>query len=185
MKKDKLKGFRIFNIPEEVVEWTNDHYTDQELESLDIKNNLNIPLADYKGSGYHGMNEYIRLGYIENQEVFDIKGLQNFLNTKILKDSIQVYRFVDAKELVTLWWNTRRNKQYFYPGFLSTTLLKEHYSMPYIREKRVAITIKIPKGTHGTYVAEVNPKMPEYEILLPYHTKLKRIGFMTFEVEGA
>ena len=57
--------------------------------------------------------------------------------------------------------------------------------MLYIREKRVAITIKIRKGTHGTYVAEFNPKLPEYEILLPYHTKLKRIGFMTFEVEGA
>ena len=185
MKKDKLKGFRIFNIPEEVVEWTNDHYTDQELESLDIKNNLNTPLADYKGSGYHGMNEYIRFGCIDDQDVFDIKGLQSFLSSKKLKDSVQVYRFVDVRELVILLWNTRGNKVYEYPGFLSTTLLKEYYSMSYIRQKRVAISIRIPKGTHGTYVAEVNPKMPEYEILLPYHTKLKRIGIMTFEVEGA
>lgn len=180
-----LNGFKIFNTPEEVVKWTKTHYTEKELSFLDIKNDLDSPLADYKGQGYHGMNECIRSGNIVNQDIFDIKGLQNFLNTKILKDSIQVYRFVDAKELVALWWNTRKNKQYDYPGFLSTTLLKEHYSMPYIREKRVAITIKIPKGTHGTYVAEVNQRLPEYEILLPYHTKLKRTGFMTFEVEGA
>lgn len=182
--EEMLKEYRVFNMPEEVAEWTNSHYTVQELKSLVIKNNLDTPLADYKGSGYHGMNEYIRLGYIENQDVFDIKGLQSFLCSKKLKDSIQVCRFIDIKELVILLWNTRKNKVYEYPGFLSTTLLKHHYSMPYIREKRVAISIMIPKGTHGTYIAEVNPKLPEYEILLPYHTKLKRIGFMTYEVEG-
>lgn len=185
MKKDKLERFRIFNIPEEVIEWTNVHYTDQELKSLDIKNNLNSPLADYKGSGYRGMNEYIRLGCINDQDVFDIKGLQSFLSSKELKDSIQVYRFVDVRELMILLWNTRRDKVYEYPGFLSTTLLKLYYGMSYIRDRRVAINIRIPKGTHGTYIAEVNPKLPEYEILLPYHTKLKRIGFMTYEVEGA
>ncbi|MBE7058991.1 MAG: hypothetical protein E7387_07865 [Ruminococcaceae bacterium] len=146
---------------------------------------METPLADYKGNGYHGINKYIRLGCIENQDVFDINGLQAFLTSKTLKDSIKVFRFVDFRELVVLLWNTRKNKVYTYPGFLSTTLLKEYYSMSYIRQKRVAISIRIPKGTHGTYVAEVNPKMPEYEILLPYHTKLKRIGFMTFEVEGA
>lgn len=183
MKKDKLERFRIFNIPEEVTEWTNVHYTDQELKSLDIKNNLNTPLADYKGNGYRGMNEYIRLGCINDQDVFDIKGLQSFLSSKKLKDSIQVYRFVDVRELMILLWNTRRDKVYEYPGFLSTTLLKLYYGMSYIRERRVAIAIRIPKGTHGTYIAEVNPKLPEYEILLPYHTKLKRIGLMTFEVK--
>ena len=65
-----------------MIEWTNNHYTDEELKSLDIKNNLDTPLADYKGIGYHGMNEYIRLGCIENQHVFDIKGYNHFLVQK-------------------------------------------------------------------------------------------------------
>lgn len=51
-----------------------------------------------------------------------------------------------------------------------------------IKRSRLVIKIRIPKGTFGTYLPEVNPKAPEFEILLPHHLKLKRIKWNTFEV---
>ena len=69
-----------------------------------------------------------------------------------------------------------------YPAILSTTLLKGYYSMDEIKKHRIAVEIKIPRGANGTYISEVNPNLPEYEFLLPHHTKIKRESLKSFAV---
>ena len=61
--------------------------------------------------------------------------------------------------------------------------MKEQYAMNDIKVGRLAITVLIPKGTHGVYVPEVNMSMPEYEILLPSHLFLGRIKWNVYEIE--
>lgn len=73
------------------------------------------------------------------------------------------------------------NKKYEHPSFFSTTLLREHYSIEDIRHRKSIIKIWIPKGTQGTYIQEINPDRSEYEVLLLYHLKLRRI-WNTYEV---
>ena len=180
-----MREYKMFSKPKDVELWVNSNYTESELKRLSVSNNIDTPLADYKGGGYRLMNGYLRIHEEDKQNDFDIQGLQEFLLSKTIGEPIVVFRFVDIKELGMLWWNTRFGKTFKYSAFLSTTMLKDHYSMENIRKNRFLITINVPQGTNGTYLPEVNSKMPEYEILLPYHTKLKRIGFMTFEVEGA
>ena len=128
------------------------------------------------------MNQYVRLGSEAQQKEYDIIGLQKFLLEKAIPESIEAYRFVSFKELCYLIKGTIKGKFYTYPNFLSTTLLKDYYSMEDIKQNKFTVTIRIPKGTSGRYIAEVNPNNPEYEILIPYRVKLKRISLKVYEI---
>lgn len=170
-----LNSYRCFSSPDEVNKWVENSYTSQQLDLLDIKNNIDSPLTDYKGSSYTWMNKYIRLGYEKKQKDYDIIGLKAFLCSFSLPEAISVTRFVDLCEYWKLLWNTRCKKKYSYPGFLSTTLLPEHYRMENIKRCRLQIKILVPHGTLGAYLPEVNQYNPEFEILFPYRTILQRI----------
>ena len=171
------KEYRKFSTPEEVEAWVKKHYTEDELRECNALENVESTLAFYKGVGYRYLNKCVRGGKDELKDMFDIESLQQQLLSKNIKDDIVVYRFVDKRELDILLRNTSRKRIFEYEGFLSTTLLREYYSMEDIRSMRIPIEIRIPKGTHGTYLPEVNPDRPEYEILLPYHLKIKRISW--------
>lgn len=175
-----MEKYHRMSTPEEVDAWVKKYYTDEELS--EVGENKSEALLYYKGNGYAYMNACIRSGIAYGNDKIIIDNLQLFLQSKRIKESIEVYRFVNQKELFILHKNTSKKRLFKYPGFLSTTLLKKHYSMESIKRWRIPIAIRIPKGTFGTYLVEINKYMPEYEVLLPYHTKLRRIKSNTFEV---
>lgn len=177
-----MREYKMFSKPKEVELWVNSNYTESELKQLSVLNNIDTPLADYKGGGYRLMNEYLRIHAEDKQNDFDIQGLQELLLSKTIGVPIAVFRFVDIKELGILWWNTRLGKTFKYSAFLSTTMLKDYYSMGDIRKNRFLITINVPQGTNGTYLPEVNSNMPEFEILLPYGIKLRRQSWTVYEI---
>ena len=92
------------------------------------------------------------------------------------------YRYVSFNEYITLLRNTLFKRTYEYPCFLRTTLIDNLYSMDDIKYKRLLIKILIPKGTKGIILPEVNPKNPEFELLLPYRLKLQRVAVKTFMI---
>ncbi len=44
------------------------------------------------------------------------------------------------------------------------------------------IKIIVPKGTKGVFLPEVNPGQPEFEVLFPHGTRLKRIGIDKYTI---
>ena len=177
-----MDSCRIFQTPKEINDWICFSYTKQELLETDVKHTNIQALAEYKGGLYRVMNEYLRMGIENIQQEYDIQDLQLFLQSRTIQESIIAYRFISIKEWCWLLWKTCCHKKTVYPAFLSTTLLKEYYSMDEIKRNRFVVEIKIPKGANGTYICEVNPNLPEYKVLLPHHTRMKRVGFKSFEV---
>lgn len=166
-----MEKYHRFSNPKEVDVWVQRHYTQKELNELG--ENKIFALLFYKGDGYRYMNNCVRAGTIDETDVVDINSLQQLLLSKQIQESIEVYRFVDFKELNILLHNTSKKQVYEYPSFLSTTLLLKHYSMEKIKKGKFSIAIRIPQGTHGTYLPEINDNSPEYEVLLPHHLKLR------------
>ncbi len=177
-----MNTYKRFETPSDVEKWVNSVYSKTELLETDVKHTNIQALTEYKGGLYRVMNEYLRKGIEDIQQDYDIQGLQLFLKSRTIKESIMAYRFISIKEWCWLLWKTYCHKETVYPAFLSTTLLKKYYSMDEIKRNRIAVEIKIPKGVNGTYISEVNPYLPEYEFLLPHHIRMKRVGFKSFEV---
>lgn len=177
-----MTEYKEFSVPEDVAEWVEKHYSKSELEQFDINLNPDSTLSCYKGNAYRYINECVRRRIENQQKDFDIVGLKRLLCSKKIPESIIVYRYVCLKEWWRLFKGTMNRKKFTYPSFISTTMLKSYYSIKAIKKKRFAIRILIPKGTPGTYLPEVNPKMPEYEILMPYHLSLKKISWNTYEI---
>lgn len=120
---------------------------------------------------------------LEDQETdYDITGLNAFISSFSVNTDLISYRYVSFKEYITLLRNTLFKRTYEYPCFLSTTLIDNLYSMDDIKYKRLLIKILIPKGTNGIILPEVNPKNPEFELLLPYRIKLQRVAVKTFMI---
>ena len=178
-----MNKYRSFSSPQEVEEWVRKTYSKQELQDLTIEHNSESPLFDYKGNAYKVINAMLRQGCIESQD-YNIFGLQAVLKSKSIPENILVYRYVGIRELLILHWYTICGKEYIYPSFLSTTLLKDFYSMDNVKRCRFAINLLVMKGSHGAYIPEINPDLPEYEILFPYHVKLKRLHWNLFLVDG-
>lgn len=175
--------FYKFSTPESVSDWVKLHYTQKDLDSIDKElHNSESALSEYKGNYSKVINDYVRKGQENNQKTYDIVKMQEFLTSRIIDDNIEVYRFVSIAELFNLWKNTIGDRVYEYPSFLSTTMLKKYYSMKNIRYCRVAISIRIRKETFGTYIPEINADMPEFEILMPYRLRIKRINLITYEI---
>ena len=164
--------------PEDVDLWVARCYTEEELDELSAAYSQDSPLANYKGGLSHHMNAIARV----HGEAEGVADLQKLLLSKTIREPIAVYRFVCFGELLRLWWYTQRNKLYEYPHFLSTTLLKNHYSMENIKRNRLPIMIGIPQGIPGTFLPEVNPEQPEFEILLPHHLQVSRISWNKYVI---
>lgn len=178
-----MDKYHRFSTPEEVQTWVKQYYTYEELKELEdyekIKDNKIPALLFYKGNGHEHMNHCVRNGITDTNDIVDVNSLQRLLLSKSIKESIEVYRFINIKELKILLRNTSGKRAFEYPSFLSTTLLWEYYSM---KKGKFLISIRIPEGTAGTYLPEINYDRPEYEILLPHHLKLRRINWTTFEI---
>ena len=185
-KENTYNYYRCMKTPKEVQCWVNLNYRNEDLKELiELKNEEDkekLALLFYKGNGYKRMNNYVRNGIVDTNNIGDVNSLQELLLSKIIRESIEVYRFINLKELMILLKNTSKKRVFEYPSFLSTTLLWKYYSMEDIKKGKICIAIRVPKGTHGTYIPEINPSRPEYEILLPHHLKIKRINLTTFEI---
>ena len=157
------------------------NYSDELLKMLKEElSSDSSPLFNYVGGSYSFINQCLRLNAEENQTDYDIIGLQKFLCGFTIPDNLVTTRFVSIKEYMTLIWNTRLKRKYIYPCFLSTTLIKDLYRLNDIRNHRISIKILVPKGTKGSYIPEVNPQKPEFELLIPYRVKMKRKNLNTF-----
>lgn len=178
--------YHRFSTPDEVQTWVQQYYTYEELKELEelekVEDMKISALLFYKGNGYRHMNYCVRNGITDTNGIVDVNSLQQLLLSKRIKESIEVYRFIDFNELIILLRNTSRKHTFEFPSFLSTTLLWEYYSMEDIKRGRFRISIRIPEGTAGTYLPEINHDRPEYEILLPHHLKLRRINWTSFEI---
>ena len=179
-----MSKFHRFVNPIEVETWVREHYTEEQLDSLTVTKNLDSPLAYYKGSCYQNMNLMIRSGIVGDRSGFGIPTLQSLLMSFTIPSNIIVYRFVDLREFAILHYKTLFGRTYVNPMFLSATLLKDQYSMSEIRKHRIAIKIFVNQGARGAYLPEVNPHLPEYEILFPYHTSFIKRGIMEFEISA-
>ena len=177
------QDFYRFTTLESVSDWLKLHYTQEDL--VNIANEVQddeSALSEYKGNYSRVINNYVRNGQENNQTEYGIMKMQEFLISRTIDDDIEVHRFVSMAELFELWKNTIKGRVYKYPCFLSTTMLKENYSMMEKRRCRVAISIRIRKGTFGTYIPEINSELPEFEILMPYRLKIKKINLITYEI---
>ena len=177
-----MEDYKEFKTPQEVEEWVAKHYTKDELWEFDCLRNEKSPVGDYKGGLYNHMNRCLWLVGIEEYNEYSAQDLQKALMQHTIPEGITVTRFVSLKEWLALVKNTMFHKEYVYRSFLSTTLLRDHYSMDNIKRGRLAIRIYVPAGTNGMYLPEVNPASPEFEILLPCNMKLKRTGLFSFVI---
>ena len=176
-----MDNYIEFLTEESLRDWLSHNYSDELLKRLKEEvMSISSPLFDYVGGAYRVINQSLRMNDEEIQTDYDIIGLQKFLCSLTIPENLLTTRFVSVKEYRTLIWNTRLNREYVYPCFLSTTLIKDLYHMQEIRHHRIPIKILVPKGTNGSYIPEVNPKNPEFELLMPYRVKLKRKNLTTF-----
>ena len=176
-KYTKLKSLKDLN------NWLNRNYTKEQIEYIQAEaNNGDSPLFFYFGEGYRVYNRYLRKNLEKSQNDYDIEGLQKMVCSFSTVENLIVYRYVSKGEYHVLTKNTCSEKEYIFPSFMSTTLLKKLYSAEQIKRGRVLIKIYVPKGSHGMYIPDIFPDSPEYEFLLPYRIRLKHIGFRSFMV---
>ena len=122
------------------------------------------------------------MGFPNSNDPIDLPSLQNLLHSHLIPENLVVYRFVDWREFAILLWNTRLGQCYTYPGFLSTTLLKDHYNMEEIKRGRTIIELHVPEGCPGAYLPEVVTYNPEFEILFPHSCSIRRIRWRKYEI---
>jgi hypothetical protein len=181
-KKIDMTQFRRFISPSEVEFWVKQNYTNDDLSELSAKENIESTLCYYKGGASKFINSLIRQGCGDYMDMLDLSALQGQLMKYKIQERIVVYRFVDFKEFLILHKKTLFGQKYAYPEFLSTTLLKDQYSMDEIKHGRFVIELFIEKQTHGAYLPEVVRQNPEFEVLFPHHTYLKRLNWKRFYV---
>lgn len=185
---NKYHDYIRFSSPEILKTWVDSHYSQTQLDEFDANLHVDDPISDYKGGASQRINEAIRVctkhGITDIKlEGIDISGLQTQLTKMKVSKNIVATRFTDLKELCIIRKATLFGRAMVYNGFISTTLLKEYYSMEDIKRGRIPISLYVPAGTSGMYLPEVNPEHPEYEFLLPYGMKLKHIGYMKYLVQ--
>ena len=177
-----MLDYRIFRSPSDVDQWVSQIYSEQQLKELSIHNDMDSPLSLYKGNGHKAINYWIRKKLSKYLVQYRIPELNQMLCKYSIPENLTVFRFVDWKEFLILHWNTLFGRSYAYPGFLSTTLLKDYYSMENIRNGRLVIEFQVDKGCSGVYLPEVVKENPEYEILFPHHCIIKRTGWAKYAI---
>ena len=179
-----MEKYTKLKTKEDLDNWLKRNYTKEQMDYLQSEaNNPDSSLFFYYGEGYKIYNRYLRDGIENQQEDYDIIGLQKMVCSFSTVENFIAYRYISAKELRFLTQNTRMDKECEYPNFMSTTLLKKLYNVEQIKHNRSLIKIYVPKGSPGMYIPDsLFPNSPEYEFLLPYRIKLKRIGLRSFMV---
>lgn len=168
---------------EELNAFINNNYTKKQIKTIaEFASRSDSPLFEYKGGFYRHFNQLLRARLEDQEADYDITGLNAFISSFSVNTDLISYRYVSFKEYITLLRNTLFKRTYEYPCFLSTTLIDNLYSMDDIKYKRLLIKILIPKGTKGIILPEVNPKNPEFELLLPYRLKLQRVAVKMFMI---
>ncbi|PEF60812.1 hypothetical protein CON35_28890 [Bacillus cereus] len=143
-------------------------------------------LLNYTGSGYYGINTYLRTnqgklpGTSLNTEQ-KIKYIDRTMQVAPLEDSIKVYRRVDEKAFglqpESLIQNNKLNKVAFevfkqkFSGkyktdfaYMSTSILKDASSS--FSGLPILFRITVPKGIQGVYLAPLSHFPDEMELLL-------------------
>lgn len=169
---------------EELDNWLNRNYTKEQMDYLQSEaNNPESSLFFYYGEGYRIYNRYLRKRLENQQKDYDIVGLRKLICSFSTVENLVVYRYINADEFRFLRKSTFMNKECEYPSFMSTTLVKELYNVTDVMHRRILIKIYIPKGSPGMYIPDpLFANSFEYEFLLPYRIKLKRIGYKKFMI---
>jgi len=168
----------------ELEAWINRNYTKTQLDYLKASvNNVDSPLFFFVGEGHRRINRELRNNSQQENGDSRIDELQRIVSSFSVSENIITYRYVDKNEYRCFRRKTAFKRTYVYPCFCSTTLIKDLYSIDEIKCNRRVIKIYIPKGTQCVYIPEAVENSPEYELLLPYHTKFKRLDINSFIVE--
>ncbi len=168
----------------ELEAWINRNYTKTQLDYLKASvNNVDSPLFFFVGEGYRRINRKLRNSPQQENDDFRIDELKRIVSSFSVSENIITYRYVDKNEYRCFRRKTAFKRTYVYPCFCSTTLIKDLYSIDEIKCNRRVIKIYIPKCTQCVYIPEAVENSPEYELLLPYHTKFKRLDINSFIVE--
>lgn len=168
----------------ELDAWIKRNYTNEQLAFLkESIANVDSPLFFFIGEGYRRINRKLRNSPQQEKGDSRINELQKLVCSFSVSENIISYRYVDKSEYRCLRRKTAFKRTYVYPCFCSTTLIKDLYNIDQIKCNRRIIRIYIPEGTRCVYVPELVENNPEYELLLPYHTKMKRIDINSFMVE--
>lgn len=176
-----------FKTEADVEDWAKQNYSEEQLCRLKVSRTFNskVPwaLAAYKGNLSEKINGILRDDPCKIETDERLKEFQDLICSYSIPTEVTVYRFVSSKEYCWLDSATRFGKICVYNGFLSTTLLGDRYRELYSRvHRRILIQIDVPKGTKGTYLPEVNPDMPEFEVLFPHGTRLKKVWFNKYTI---
>ncbi|WP_313527870.1 ADP-ribosyltransferase [Anaerotignum sp.] len=177
-----MEEFREFNTPEEVAKWVSISFSDTVIQHFDLnKQPLLSPVSLYTGSISGKINASLRRGELSNS-FSHFEGLQYDLCQNTIPENIAVWRYITFQEMFLLWRKTAFGRTYVNPAFVSTTLLREHFSGQ-ARSNGIVIRIDVPKDTPGAYITELNnAAIAEYEVLFPHHLKFKRTGTFTYEI---
>lgn len=174
--------FREFNTPKEVDRWVSTSFSDAVIQHFDLnKQPLLSPVSLYTGSISGKINASLRKGDLSNS-FSHFEGLQYDLCQNTIPENIAVWRYITFQEMFLLWRKTTFGRIYVNPAFVSTTLLREHFSGQ-ARRNGIVIRIDVPKDTPGAYITELNnAAIAEHEVLFPHHLKFKRTGTFTYEI---
>lgn len=177
-----MKEFKEFYIPEEVDEWVATNCSDSVIQYFDLnKQHLLSPLSLYTGSISSKINNSLRRGNLTD-DFSHFEGLQYDLCQNTIPENITVWRYINFQEMFLLWRKTMFGRTYVNPAFVSTTLLREHFSGQ-ARNNGIVIRIDVPKNTPGAYITELNNAViAEYEVLFPHHLSFKRKDIFTYEI---
>ena len=171
----------VLKTEEDVANWVKHNFSEKEFQGFK-KFPIDSPevpcaLVAYKGNLYKNINTYLRKnpsGIETNEKLGE---LQKYILKNSIPTDITVFRYVSFEEVVWLAAKTQWGTTCSYNGFLSTTLLQERYRELHSEvHRRVVIEIQVPKGAKGIYLPELNPAMPEFEVLFPHGTRLKYNG---------
>ena len=177
-----LEEFREFNTPEEVDKWVSTSFSNTVIQHFDLNKQPPLsPVSLYTSSISGKINASLRRGAL-NDSFSHFEGLQYDLCQNEIPENITVWRYVTFQEMFLLWRKTAFGRTYVNPAFLSTTLLREHFSGQ-AGSNCIVIRIDVPVDTPGAYITELNnAAIAEYEVLFPHHLSFKRTETFIYEI---
>lgn len=171
-----------FNTPEEVDRWVSTSLSDAVIQHFDLnKQSLLSPGSLYTGFISGKINASLRRGNLSNS-FSRFEGLQYDLCQNTIPENMAVWRYITFQEMFLLWRMTAFGRTYVNLAFVSTTLLREHFSGQACNNG-IVIRNDVPKDTPGAYITELNnAAIAEYEVWFSHHLKFKRTGTFTYEI---
>lgn len=185
VKKLSEEGsYHIFYKPSEIKEWSSLHYTVDECTRY-MEKTPKYALDMYCGNSSKHINYYLRTGRLlrpirDLTEVLkrDIKLLDIVMKDNILSEDILTIRWIEAQYIETVidrsLTDMKEGQIYIDKGYTSTSLwilyIGQYEGLIRTLSSHVLFLIKIPAGTHGIYLEDINPRA-EYEFLLERGSK--------------